>query len=372
MLVAAVVALAVANSPMSQAYFDVLHRKAGPLTVMHWVNDGLMALFFLHVGLVVKSEILVGQLAKRRRRILPGAAAIAGVIVPALIYVGTNAGSPGQLRGWAVPAATDIAFALGVLALLGSRVPVSLKVLLTAIAVIDDLLAIIVIALFYTSRIALEPLALAIAGLAILITFNRAGVRFLLPYLIVGTGIWWGVLQSGVHGTLAGVVVAFTIPLRLGEHRPIGAGAKTPLHLLEHRLQPWVSFLIVPLFGLANAGLSFAGISWRDFISPLPLGIALGLFVGKQVGIVGAVWAMIRLNLAHLPAHATWRQVWGMAALCGIGFTMSLFIGGLAFPENDDAMEAVKLGVLFGSMASGFTGWMILTKSLPERRAAIV
>ncbi|WP_230772807.1 Na+/H+ antiporter NhaA [Sphingomonas sp. Leaf4] len=353
LLGAAVLALLVANSPAAPAYFAGLEAHVGPLSIRHWIDDGLMTLFFLLIGLEVKRELIAGQLSAWDQRILPGAAAVAGMAVPALLYSAINAGTP-ALRGWAIPAATDIAFALGIVALLGPRVPLSLKVLLTAIAVIDDLLAIVVIAVFYTESIAVVPLALAIAGLAILLGFNRMGVRSLVPYLLVGAGVWVAVLLSGVHATLAGVAVALTIPLR-------GTGQTPPLERLEHAIQPWVAFAIVPLFGFANAGVSFAGTGPADLIAPLPLGIMAGLFLGKQAGIFATIWAMVRLRLTTMPDHAGWRQVWGMAALCGIGFTMSLFIGGLAFGEGP-VMDAVRIGVLGGSLLSGLVGWAILAR----------
>ncbi|KQN37788.1 sodium:proton antiporter [Sphingomonas sp. Leaf407] len=353
LLGAAVLALLVANSPAAPAYFAGLEAHVGPLSIRHWIDDGLMTLFFLLIGLEVKRELIAGQLSAWDQRILPGAAAVAGMAVPALLYSAINAGTP-ALRGWAIPAATDIAFALGIVALLGPRVPLSLKVLLTAIAVIDDLLAIVVIAVFYTESIAVVPLGLAIVGLTILLGFNRMGVRSLVPYLLVGAGVWVAVLLSGVHATLAGVAVALTIPLR-------GAGGTPPLERLEHAIQPWVAFAIVPLFGFANAGVSFAGTGPADLIAPLPLGIMAGLFLGKQAGIFATVWAMVHLGLTTMPDHAGWRQVWGMAALCGIGFTMSLFIGGLAFGEGP-VMDAVRIGVLGGSLLSGLVGWAILAR----------
>ncbi len=371
LLGAALLALVVANSPLGGAYVEALHRYLGPLSVLHWINDGLMAIFFLLIGLEVKREIICGQLSSWSRRILPGAAAVAGMAVPAAIFAIVNLGSPENLRGWAIPAATDIAFALGILALLGSRVPVSLKVLLTAIAVIDDLLAIVVIAVFYTGEISILPLALAASGLAVLVILNKSGVRSLVPYVAIGIAVWYGVLLSGVHATLAGVAVALTIPLRSARRQPTTRESEPPLERLEHTIQPWVAFAIVPLFGFANSGVSLAGFTAADLVSPLPLGIALGLFVGKQIGIFGTIWALVRLDLADAPAHATWRQVYGMAILCGIGFTMSLFIGGLAFAASLHAMDAVKLGVLGGSLLAGVGGWLLLSGSKPEQVATL-
>jgi NhaA family Na+:H+ antiporter len=358
LIAAAALALVVANSPLADGYFAALKAHVGPLSVLHWINDALMALFFLLVGLEIKREVLDGQLSTWERRALPGAAALAGMLAPALIYVAINSGDPSALRGWAIPAATDIAFALGVLALLGNRVPASLKIFLTAVAVLDDLGAIVIIALFYTSDLQLGPLIGAAGGLAFLYGLNRAGVRSLIPYLLVGAGVWVAVLLSGVHATLAGVAVALTIPLRPTPGRP--EAADSPLHRLEHAIAPWVAFAVVPVFGFANAGVSFAGLGIDEALAPVPLGIALGLFLGKQLGIFGAVWAMVKLGAAQLPADASWRQVYGVAILCGIGFTMSLFIGGLAFGEGTTRGDEVKIGVLAGSLLSALAGYALL------------
>ncbi len=358
LLGATIAALLVANSPLAPAYFATLHHAVGGMSVHHWIDDGAMALFFLLIGLEVKSEFVSGHLSTWGERIMPGAAALAGMAVPACLYVLVNMGTPANLRGWAIPAATDIAFALGILALLGSRVPTSLKVLLTAIAVIDDLLAILVIAVFYTGHIALLPLLGAGVGLGVLVILNLSGVRSLVPYLLIGVGIWYGVLLSGVHATLAGVAVALTIPLRTGEGQP-------PLKRLEHALQPWSSFLIVPAFGFANAGIAFGGMVAADVISPLPVGIMLGLFLGKQIGIFATIRGLVMARLAEAPRNATWAQVYGMAVLCGIGFTMSLFIGGLAFADAPHALDSVKIGVFAGSILSGVAGWLILRRTAP-------
>ncbi len=356
LLAAAIAALVVANSPLAPTYFATLHHAVGGMSVHHWIDDGAMALFFLLIGLEVKSEFVSGHLSTWGERILPGAAALAGMVVPACIYLLVNVGTPENLRGWAIPAATDIAFALGILALLGPRVPTSLKVLLTAIAVIDDLLAILVIALFYTGHIALLPLLAAGLGLGVLVILNLSGVRSLVPYLLIGVGIWYGVLLSGVHATLAGVAVALTIPLRTGDGQP-------PLKRLEHALQPWSSFLIVPAFGFANAGIAFGEMVAADVIAPLPAGIMLGLFLGKQIGIFATIRGLVTFRLAEAPRNANWTQVYGMAVLCGIGFTMSLFIGGLAFAGAPHAMDAVKIGVFAGSILSGVAGWLILRRT---------
>ena len=358
LIAAAVAAMLVSNSDLSDAYFDVLKAHVGPLSVLHWINDGLMALFFLVVGLEIKREMLDGQLSSWSRRILPGAAAAAGVAMPALIYVAINSASPRGLRGWAIPAATDIAFALGVLALLGSRAPSSLKIFLTAVAIIDDLIAVLIIALFYTSDLALVPLGLAFGGLALLIGFNRMRISVLWPYLLVGAGIWCCVLLSGVHATLAGVAVAMTIPLERSPGRP--DDEHSPLNRLEHALHRWVAFAIVPLFGFANAGVSLAGFRPANALDPVPLGVALGLFLGKQIGIFGTVWLLVRMGWADRPRRANWIQIYGIALLCGIGFTMSLFIGALAFGDGSELNNQAKLGVLAGSVVSAILGWTVL------------
>ncbi|WP_353630860.1 Na+/H+ antiporter NhaA [Achromobacter xylosoxidans] len=367
-MLAAVVALAIANSPLAPHYFEALGAKlgfqAGPVilkeSVLHWINDGLMAVFFLLVGLEIKREVLDGQLRGAARIVLPGIAALGGMAMPALIYVLVNLGSPDTLRGWAIPAATDIAFALGILALLGSRVPTSLKVFLTALAILDDLGAIVIIALFYTSELNLFALAMAGALLACLVCLNRAGVLRLAPYLLIGVVLWYFVLKSGVHATLAGVALALTIPLR--PQNQGHAGAHSPLHALEHALHKPVALLIVPLFGFANAGVSFAGMGLSSLAQPVPLGVALGLFLGKQLGVFGFAWLAIRSGIASLPRHASFTQLYGVALLCGIGFTMSLFIGALAFTDPA-AVDATKIGVLTGSLASAVAGFLLLRAS---------
>ncbi|AWJ89046.1 Na+/H+ antiporter NhaA [Azospirillum baldaniorum] len=358
LMVAAALALVVANSPLSAAYFDTLHTYILGLSIGHWINDGLMAIFFLLVGLEIKREMLDGQLSNWSCRILPGVAAAGGMLVPALVYLAFNAGNPATVNGWAIPAATDIAFALGVLSLLGPRVPVSLKIFLTALAIIDDLGAVIIIALFYTADLSLPALGVAALLLAALIGLNRFGVRSLLPYLVLGAGLWGAVLLSGVHATLAGVTLALTIPLRPAS----GAAADphAPLLRLEHAIHPWVAFLIVPVFGFANAGVSFAGMDASILTGSLPLGIALGLFLGKMVGVFGTAWLTIRLGFAGMPAGATTAQLYGVALLCGIGFTMSLFIGALAFPTSPELGDAVKVGVFAGSILSATAGALVL------------
>ena len=358
LIAAAALGMLVANSALSADYFHTLHIDLAGLSLLHWINDGLMALFFLIVGLEIKREVLDGQLARWPDRLLPGLAAAAGVVMPALIYVAINRGDATGLRGWAIPAATDIAFALGVLALLGPRVPGSLKIFLAAVAIIDDLIAVLIIALFYSGQLNLLPLALAIAGLACLALCNRAGVNSLWPYILIGIFVWFCVLQSGIHATLAGVAVAMTIPLRKTPAAP--DDQHSPLSRLEHGLHPWVAYAIVPLFGFANAGVSLSGVALSDLAQPVTLGIALGLFAGKQLGIFGTIWLLSRLGWASRPAHSSWGQVYGVALLCGIGFTMSLFIGGLAFAPHPDTGDAAKLGILLGSLASATAGFLIL------------
>ncbi|MDX3911123.1 MAG: Na+/H+ antiporter NhaA [Sphingobium sp.] len=355
---AAAAAMIVANSDLSAEYLETLHLHVGGLSVIHWINDGLMALFFLVVGLEIKREVLDGQLSRWSDRILPGVAAAAGVALPALIYIACNQADPAGLRGWAIPAATDIAFALGVLALIGSRVPSSLKIFLTAVAIIDDLIAVLIIACFYTADLKLLPLAGAGAGLLVLAACNRAGVRSLWPYLAVGLAIWFCVLQSGIHATLAGVAVAMTVPLTRTPGRP--DDRHSPLYRLEHGLHPWVAYAIVPIFGFSNAGVALGGFSPRDVLAPVPLGVALGLFIGKQVGIFLSVWLLVHLGWAERPRGASWRQIYGVALLCGIGFTMSLFIGALAFSDGSHQNDAAKLGVLLGSIISALAGYAIL------------
>ena len=358
LMTAAAIALAVANSPLAPSYFRLLEAHVGPLSILHWVNDALMAVFFLMVGLEIKRELLDGQLSSWSRRALPGIGAIGGMAAPALIYTAFNWGQPGTLRGWAIPAATDIAFALGVLSLLGPRVPVSLKIFLTALAILDDLGAVAIIALFYTSTLSLMMIGLAALALCVLAAMNHFGMTRLWPYILVGIVLWCFVLGSGIHATLAGVALALTIPLRLSPARP--DNPKSPLHALEHTLQPWVAYLILPVFGFANAGVSFTGINSAALLSPVPLGIALGLFLGKQVGVFAFALAAIRAGLSDLPAHATWAQFYGVALLCGIGFTMSLFIGLLAFPSSPALIDATKIGVLAGSLLSALAGLLLL------------
>ncbi len=351
LMAAAALALVVANSPLAETYFHVLHAPIGPMGVQHWINDGLMALFFLLVGLEIKREVLDGQLSQPADVLLPGAAALGGVMLPAAIYLAFNAGHADSVAGWAIPSATDIAFALGVLALLGPRVPTGLKVFLTAIAIMDDLAAIVIIALFYTAQLNLPALAGAGAILLALIALNRMKVLALWPYLLLGAALWVLVLKSGIHATLAGVALAMTIPLR--------AGDRCPLHRLEHALHKPVAFGVTPLFGFANAGLSFAGVGLAALLDPVPLGVALGLFLGKQLGVFGVAFGLIKLGWARLPGGASFAQLYGVAVLCGVGFTMSLFIGALAF-QDPHLIDETKIGVLAGSLASALVGLTIL------------
>ena len=356
LIASAAVALIVANSGIAALYADLLKTYVGGLSVLHWVNDALMAVFFLFVGLEIKRELLDGQLSTWPHRLLPGIAAAGGMAVPALIFLALNWSSANTLRGWAIPAATDIAFSLCVLAILGARAPVSLKVFLTAVAILDDLGAIVIIALFYTDTLSLMMIGGAVAVLAALAAMNRAGLKMLTPYLLFGLLLWFFVLRSGVHATIAGVLLAFMIPLAKGGN----GDAQSPLHRLEHALHPWVAFLILPIFGFANAGVPLGGLSLAALSQPVTLGSALGLFVGKQIGILGAVWLAVKSGLAQKPAAASWAQVYGLALLCGIGFTMSLFIGLLAFPASGQLQAETKVGVLLGSLLSAVAGWVVL------------
>ncbi|MBZ9768619.1 Na+/H+ antiporter NhaA [Mesorhizobium sp. CA6] len=359
LMVAAALALIVANSPLAETYFAVLHAYLGPLSVSHWINDGLMAVFFLLVGLEIKREMLDGQLSTWPRRVLPGIAAAGGMAVPALVYVLINRDNAAALSGWAIPTATDIAFALGVLSLLGSRVPASLKVFLTALAIIDDLGAVIIIALFYTSGLSLAYLAAAFVVIALLVVLNRMHAMKLWPYLLLGALLWVLVLKSGVHATLAGVALALTIPLERspGISRDL---EHSPLHRLEHGLHRLVPFLVIPIFGFANAGVSLGGLSLAALVEPLTLGVAAGLVLGKLVGVFGSSALAIRFGLADLPANAGWLHMLGISLLCGIGFTMSLFIGLLAFAGDPALQDAVKVGILAGSLIAALLGAAIL------------
>lgn len=357
LMAAAALALGLANSPLAEAWHTLFEHPlawtpVARLNSLHdWINDGLMAVFFLVVGLEIKREFIMGALADWARRRLPVIAALAGMAMPALVYLAVTAGNPGLYRGWAIPAATDIAFALGVLALLGPRVPPSVRLFLLTVAVVDDLGAIAVIALFYTVTLHLGWLALAAVLLAAMIAMNRFGVRHILPYLVLAAALWLAILHSGVHATVAGVLAALTIPVALDER------GDSPLLRLEHALVKPNGFVIVPLFGLANAGVALGS---GDPLSPLPLGIALGLILGKPAGIMLAILGCEQAGLGVRPAGAGLLHLWGMALLCGVGFTMSLFIGSLAFPEAPELVGAARLGVLGGSLISALAGAAIL------------
>lgn len=362
LIAAAVLALVINNSPLSYLYNGLLEVpvavQVGALEIakplLLWINDGLMALFFLLIGLEVKREVVDGHLSKPSQVILPATAAIGGMVVPALIYWFINRDNPAAVAGWAIPTATDIAFALGVLALLGKRVPVSLKLFLMTLAIIDDLGAIIVIALFYSGTLSSLSLMLAGACLIALLAMNRLGVVKLGPYLVIGLILWVCVLKSGVHATLAGVALALCIPLRT-KH-----AESSPLLSLEHALHPWVAYAILPLFAFANAGVSLAGVTLESFTHPVPMGITLGLLAGKTVGVFGLTWLAVKLRLAALPAEANWGQVLGVAILCGIGFTMSLFVGSLAFvPGSSDYAGMDRMGILTGSFFAAVVGYLI-------------
>jgi NhaA family Na+:H+ antiporter len=357
LMIAAAIALAVANSPAAPFYFHALEAYLGPLSLLHWINDALMAIFFLLVGLEIKREFLDGNLATWPDRRLPIIAAAAGMILPALVYLAVSGGDHRLARGWAIPAATDIAFAIGVLALLGSRAPASLKLFLTTVAIVDDMGAVAIIAFVYTKGLNLIALAAAAMILLAMIALNRARIYRLWPYLLLAVGLWIAVFLSGVHATIAGVLAALAIPIIPSPGRPDWPDC--PLHRLEHALQPWVAFAVVPLFGFANAGVSLDGIGWAEMLAPLPLAIAAGLFFGKQIGIFTSMRLAVAMGIATRPSRASWLQVYGVALLCGIGFTMSLFIGGLAFADPL-LMAEVKIGVLGGSIASAMAGWLVL------------
>ncbi len=362
LLAAALLAMTVVNSPASDLYEGLLAMpigvQAGPIglqkPLLLWVNDGLMAVFFFLIGLEIKREVLEGELSTVSQAALPAVAALGGMLGPAIIYVLFNLGDAENLSGWAIPMATDIAFALGVLSLLGPRVPTALKVFLLALAILDDLGAIIVIALFYTADLAPLSLALAGGGLVVLVAFNRLGVGRLAAYVIVGIFIWTCVLKSGVHATLAGTLVALTIPLR-----PKREEAPSLLRECESNLHAWVSFGIMPLFAFANSGLSLAEIGVKQLAHPVTLGVILGLFAGKQAGVMAALWILRALGLGRLPAGVTWLQMYGVVALTGIGFTMSLFIGSLAFGQSQN-LALVRLGVIVASLLSAALGLLIL------------
>lgn len=360
LIVVAIAAMVAANSPLAHGYHTLFHgtlpwTPLPKLDTLHlWINDALMAMFFFVVGLEIKREVMDGELSSPARRRLPVLAAAAGMAVPALVYLFVAGDTPELANGWAIPAATDIAFALGVLALLGKRAPASLRLFLLTVAIVDDLGAVAIIAFFYTAGLKLVWLGWAAAALAGLVVLNRSGVTRGWPYMLVGGLLWYAVLHSGVHATVAGVLAALCVPMKLDTR------GDSLLLRMEHALAPISAYFIVPLFGFANAGVALAGLGVDEMLAPLPIGVALGLFVGKQVGIMGAIVLAERTGLARRPAGANWQQLWGMALLCGIGFTMSLFIGQLAFPASPLLVEEAKLGVLAGSLLSALLGYVVL------------
>jgi len=366
LMLAAAIAMIVANSPLYEAYHHFLHelegptlsKKLGPMTPHLWINDGLMAVFFLLVGLEIKREFVDGRLNTWERRRLPVLAAAAGMIVPAMVYLGITWEDPALQNGWAIPAATDIAFAIGVLALLGPRAPTTLKLFLVTVAIVDDMGAVAIIALVYTAEINGAALLASAVILGIMYTMNKAGVKSLAVYLLMAVFLWFAVLLSGVHATIAGVLAAMAIPIVKTPGAP--DAEDSPLHRLEHALHPWSAYFIVPVFGFANAGVSLEGMGVEQIFAPLPLGIAAGLFFGKQVGIFASVWLAVKTGFAPRLGNATWLQIYGVSMLCGIGFTMSLFIGALAFPGQPLLIEEAKIGVLMGSLLSAVVGFLIL------------
>ncbi|GAK84546.1 Na+/H+ antiporter NhaA type [Vibrio ponticus] len=363
LVIAAAIAMTIANSPLNETYQAFLHSYVLGMSVSHWINDGLMAIFFLLIGLEVKRELLEGALKSRETAIFPAIAAVGGMLAPALVYLAFNFNDPMAIQGWAIPAATDIAFALGIMALLGSRVPVSLKVFLLALAIIDDLGVVVIIALFYSGDLSTTALAIGFAMTAALFILNSRKVTKLLPYMIVGAILWVAVLKSGVHATLAGVVIGFAIPLKgkKGEH--------SPLKHMEHALHPYVAFGILPLFAFANAGISLEGVSMEGLTSMLPLGIALGLLVGKPLGIFSFSWVAVKSGIAKLPEGITMFHIFAVSVLCGIGFTMSIFISSLAFGQTNVEFDTyARLGILMGSTTAAILGYFLLHISLPKNK----
>ncbi len=373
LILASAAAMIVANIPgVADGYFNFLHFETGPtfkpghpMSVHLWINDGLMAIFFFLVGLEIKREFVDGRLATWERRRLPVVAAVAGMLFPAIIYLAITYQQPELQSGWAIPAATDIAFAIGVLAILGSRVPASMKLFLTTVAIVDDMGAVAIIALAYTDHLSTFALFLAAVVLGTMYVLNKSGVKRLSPYVVLAVLLWYFVFLSGVHATIAGVLAALMVPITKSPGAP--DSEESPLHKLEHRLENWVSFFIVPLFGFANAGVSFEGLGFGILFDTLPLAVAAGLFFGKQVGILGTVWVAAKTGFAATPGGATWLQTYGVALLSGIGFTMSLFIGGLAFPGNELLIDEVKIGVLSGSVLSAVVGYLVL-RFAPSKR----
>ncbi len=370
LILAATVALILANTPIDAFYYKFLnlpvHLQIGNFEIskplLLWINDGLMAIFFFLIGLEVKREILEGHLSSKEQIVLPGVAAIAGIIIPALIYAFFNIDNEINIKGWAVPSATDIAFALGIFSLFGKNLPITLKLFLLSVAIFDDIGAIIIIALFYAQELSINSLILAGVGLIVLLTLNRLSIKQQGAYILVGVVIWAAVLKSGVHATLAGFAVALFIPLNVKNE-----DGHPMLNHLEHKLQPWVAFFILPLFAFANAGVSFSGLTINDLMNPITLGIILGLFIGKQLSIFSSAWLTVKLGFAKLPEGTTWPQLYGVSLLCGIGFTMSLFIGSLAFEQHPESYHnSVKIGVVLGSLLSAVLGSIIIAKTNPK------
>ncbi|WP_139685775.1 Na+/H+ antiporter NhaA [Vibrio tasmaniensis] len=363
LVIAAAIAMFVANSPLNEMYQGVLQSYVLGMSVSHWINDGLMAVFFLLIGLEVKRELLEGALKSKETAIFPAIAAVGGMLAPALIYVLFNSSNPEALQGWAIPAATDIAFALGIMALLGNRVPVSLKVFLLALAIIDDLGVVVIIALFYSGDLSTLALTVGFIATGVLFMLNNKHVTKLSVYLIVGAILWFAVLKSGVHATLAGVVIGFAIPLKGNK------GERSPLKHLEHALHPYVAFAILPIFAFANAGISLEGISISNLTGMLPLGIAMGLLVGKPLGIFLFSWGAVKTGVAKLPEGVNFMNIFAVSVLCGIGFTMSIFISSLAFgPTNAEFDTLARLGILMGSTTAAILGYILLRISLPSTK----
>ena len=369
LLFAAIIALFVSNSELASIYYDILNSYFAlgfgefklKLSVLHWINDVLMAIFFFLVSLEIKREFIQGELSNPKQASLPIIAAVGGMLVPALIYVAINYGNSETLKGWAIPSATDIAFSLGVLSLLGKRVPISLKVFLTALAIIDDLGAIVIIAFFYSGKIQAMYLLLMLASIIILIIFNRLNIRSFIPYLIVGIFLWDFTHSSGIHATIAGVLLALTIPHKDKKNK--NSHKNSMLIKLEHAISPYVAFGIMPIFAFANAGVSLEGLSIATLLNPVPLGILCGLFFGKQFGVFIFSYVSIKLKFAEMPNNSDWLKLYGVGVLTGIGFTMSLFVGNLAFVETTQYLSGVKIGVLLGSLASTLFGYMLILLS---------
>ena len=371
LLFAAIIALVISNSDLAELYFSTLNKYLFiginnfglKLSVLHWINDSLMAIFFFFVTLEIKREFLQGELSNIKQALLPIIAAVGGMLVPALFYVFVNLGDSETLNGWAIPSATDIAFSLGVLSLLGKRVPLSLKVFLTALAIIDDLGAIVIIALFYSGDLSIKYLSLMLIAFILLLLINKFNIKKFLPYLIVGLFLWDFTHNSGIHATIAGVLLAMTIP-----HRKKGKDFSL-LIKIEHAISPYVAFGIMPLFAFANAGVSLEGLSFASLLDKVPLGIVLGLFLGKQLGVFIFSYVSIKLKIAQMPNNTSWYNFYGVGVLTGIGFTMSLFVGNLAFVENMQYMDGVKIGVLTGSLLSTLFGYflILLTPNKPNQ-----